>query len=213
MNDQESEPQANHRRVLIVEDERRLRDMLVRAVAEMEFEPAAVSSGEAALETCEAPDRFGIVVLDLNLPGIGGIETLEQLREIDPHVQAIILTGYGDLASAQRAIRLKAVDFLTKPCRMDELENALDAALRHRLSDRSTPTPPNPFADPVQPVAEDNWVPEQPKTLQEMERERILAALGRNEGNRNATARELGISVRTLYYRLAEYERNGYLAS
>ena len=54
---------------------------------------------------------------------------------------------------------------------------------------------------------------EAPKTLQDVEREHVLAALARHEGNREATADELGISVRTLYYRLKEYARQGFVTS
>lgn len=200
-------PSRPHRRVLIVEDEPRLSEMLRRAVTQMEFAAECARSGEQALRLLEH-QPFDIMVLDLNLPGMGGMELFEQTTQRLPLLQTIILTGYGELDAAKRAIHLNVVDFLTKPCRLDELEDALNRALRRRLTrvsgDRS------PLAEPGEsPDADlaDASVPG--RTLQEIERDYILATLARHGGNRESTAAELGISVRTLYYRLSEYQKRG----
>ena len=95
------------------------------------------------------------------------------------------------------------MEFLTKPAHLGELELAIDRA-RKRLEETATATLPPP-APPTMP-------PDLPPatTLDEVEREHILAALARNSGNRSATATELGISLRTLYYRLNEYQKQGF---
>jgi DNA-binding NtrC family response regulator len=193
------------RRVLLVDDEPRLRDMLVRAVEQMGFDAAAASTAEAALRML-AEQTFHILILDLNLPGMNGMELFEQVRKDNRNIQVIILTGFGELESAQRAIHLDAVEFLTKPCPLGDLELALDRA-RQRI-DKTTPhtarqiipAPPVPDAQPAPPIS-----------LEDLEREHILATLKKNNGNRTTTASELGISLRKLYYRLGEYQRRGLL--
>ncbi len=184
-------------RVLVVEDEPRMRDLLVESVPEMGFPATAVRSAEEALRTMQKKPH-DILILDLQLPLMGGMELLEQIRTRWPDSQVIILTGFGDLVSAQRAIHLDVVEFLTKPCHLRDLELALDRARRRSALASLTATP---VAQPEQ--------PESALTLAELERREILAALQRHGGNRTAAAAELGISRRTLHYRLAEYRAGG----
>jgi DNA-binding NtrC family response regulator len=192
--------QINEARVLVVEDEGRMRDLLVRAIGGWGFNVSAARNGEEAIRMAET-QPFEIVLLDLNLPGVGGIETLQRLRERTPHLQAIILTGFASIDAAKQAVHLDVVEFLTKPCHLGELEQALDRALR-----RMSPTPP-PVLDKTELPP-----PTEGMTLDEVERQHILMALRRNNGNRTATAAALGISRRTLYYKLEEYERQGFTA-
>jgi DNA-binding NtrC family response regulator len=183
--------------VLIVEDEPRLRELLQRAMAGWGFDVAAARSGEEAIRLTET-DPADIAVLDLNLPGIDGMELLTRLRAKTPGIQAIILTGFASVDAARQAVHLDVVEFLTKPCHLGELEKALDRALR-RLP------PQYPDAVGVSSPASAEGM-----TLHEVERQHILATLERNNGNRTATAVELGISRRTLYYKLEEYQKQGF---
>ena len=208
--------------VLVVEDEPRMRELLLRAITGWGFDAAGARSGEEALRLAgAAATPFEVVVLDLNLPGMDGMEFLGQLRRRHPArpVQAIVLTGYGSLEAARQAIHLDVVEFLTKPCRLGELERALDRAIR-RLPPPEPPTPldledggaasargavPMTTPSPDDPGAAAGAV-----TLEEVERRHILETLARHNGNRTATAAELGISRRTLYYKLSEYQRLGF---
>lgn len=197
------------RLVMIVEDEGRLRDMLTHAVTDMGFDTASARTGEQAMKMMEQHPA-DIVMLDLNLPGMSGIELFEQVRSRWPSTQVVVLTGFGDLDSAKRAIRLDVSDFLTKPCALGDIELALDRA-RHRRLAALDPSylsvePPPPEQSPAKPAGP---TPPAPLTLEEVERQHILASLERNGGNRTATAAELGISLRTLYYRLETYQRQG----
>ena len=197
-------PRAPGRRVLIVDDEPRLRDMLSRSTAEMGYTPASARSAEQAAKMLEH-EAFDVMILDLNLPGMDGLEFLRLVHARHPELQVIILTGHGDLEAARQAIRLDAVDFLTKPCLLDDLEVALSRAQQrqralHQLMIRGLGAPPDADDDEAA-----------PSTLDDLERRHILAALERNQGNRAATALELGISERTLYYRLERYHREGQL--
>ena len=189
-------------RVLVVEDETRLRDVLVTSVSELGYPVSGARSGEEASRMMD-DDARDIVVLDLNLPGMEGLEFFELIRQRWPKTQVMILTGLGDMEAAQRAVRLDVVDFLTKPASLGELELALNRAWRrHNDSIRLDLLDDDSKGTAVPPDGVDAQA-----SLRDLERAHILAVLDRHRGNRTAAAAELGISVRTLYYRLAEYER------
>jgi DNA-binding NtrC family response regulator len=215
-------PRSASQRVLIVEDEKRLREMLCASITEMGLVPTTAASAEAALKLVDQY-FFALAVVDLNLPGMGGLELCEKLASMKLHIQMIILTGFGDLEAAQRAIRLDVADFLTKPCSMDDLEHALNRgrlrwldrwALNDPAASPRIPTLPQQPA-PAQPIAAEP-APELPAStdpgpIDQMERQMILAALARHNGNRQEAAAALGISVRKIYYRLQQYQRQGLL--
>lgn len=189
-------------RVLVVEDEVSLREQLIRAATDWGFPATPASSGEAAAKLNDAYP-FDIAILDLGLPGMNGIDTLARLRHRAPNLQGIILTGSATVPAVKAAIHLGIVEFLTKPSNRGELEQALDRARRRvpselptvkRESDEHTPRPPAR-----------NW--------EEVERNHILAAVERNQGDRSLTAKELGISRKTLYNKLKAYLRQGFLRS
>jgi DNA-binding NtrC family response regulator len=204
-------------RVLVVEDEARLRDMLSRALHQMGFAATLAPTAQAADKALrEAP--FDIVILDLNLPGMDGMEFLRLIRQRGNEIQVIILTGFGDLDAAKSAIHLDVVDFLTKPYALGTLEVALDRArkrIRERLL-RDLPAQPllpfegNPPAPAPLPAFEETS--STAEALEEVERRQILRVLHKHGGNRAQAAAELGISVRKLYYRLGEYQRKGLMS-
>ncbi len=204
----EDELRPGTRRVLIVEDEPRLRDMLQRAVTDMECRAIAAPTAEEGLRHLEN-DEIDVVLTDLNLPGMHGLELCRAVRDRWPDRQLIILTGYGDLETAKQAIRLDVADFLTKPCSLGDLEAALDRAVRRRMNHIVPRDMDASMMDEFDDALESNA----PTTLRELEREHILASLSRHDGNRAATAWELGISERTLYYRLKQYTKQGYLSA
>jgi DNA-binding NtrC family response regulator len=189
-------------RVLIVDDEARLREILVRAIGSWGFTAVGARSAEEGLRLMEA-EPFDISILDLNLPSMMGMELFEKIRRKWPDHQVIILTGFGDLDSARAAIHLEVVDFLKKPCHLGELEQALAKATQ-RLA-KPPELPPEMEEEP-----EEVSPPESDAKLEDVERQHILAALRRLGGNRTATATDLGISRRTLQYKLNEYKRQGY---
>ncbi|HVT88081.1 MAG TPA: response regulator [Tepidisphaeraceae bacterium] len=192
-------PTRTHR-VLIVEDEQRLRELLAEMLPQMGFPATAARSGEEAMRLMES-SPFDVILLDLQLPGIGGMDFFEQIHQRWPRTQVIVMTGFGDLPAARQAIRLDVVDFLTKPCPLGEIELSLERA-RRRL--QSIDRPLHSESAEIEPPD-----PTETTTLWEVERQQILAALQRNDGNRTATATELGISRRTLHYRLREYRKLG----
>jgi len=152
--------------LLVVEDETRLRDLLVDIAPDMGFSATGARSGEEAQRLMEAQPR-DVIILDLNLPAMDGMEFFRLLRDRWPVTQVIILTGFGDLETAKAAIHLDVVEFLTKPSPLNKVEEALDRARRRideaRLRSLSAAAPA-PSAGAA------------PQTLEESERGLILAA-------------------------------------
>jgi putative PEP-CTERM system response regulator len=107
-------------RVLVVEDNDSMRKMLTSALGDEGYEVTAVGSAEEAMEAL-AERRFDAVIADLRLPGKDGIAVLEECRQIDPTTPVIIMTAYGTIESAVRAVKLGAHDFITKPFDLDYL--------------------------------------------------------------------------------------------
>jgi DNA-binding NtrC family response regulator len=188
-------------RVLIVEDEQRLRDLLLEALPDMGYSASAVRSGEEALRLMQQQPH-DVMLLDLHLPAMDGMDLFTQIRTRWPATQVIIMTGYGDLETARRAIHLDVVEFLSKPSPLSEIEKALERA-RQRVhgADRQQIAVPERHETVS---ASGNSV-----TMWEAQRRQILEALERNAGNRTAAAEELGISRRTLHYRINAYREQG----
>jgi two-component system response regulator AtoC len=119
------------RRLLIVDDEEVLTKYLKMGLEDEGYEVAVVRSGEEALEAFSAlnPD---LVLLDIRLPGMDGIEALSRLRGQDEDLPVILITAHGDTRSAVQAMKLGATDYLTKPFEMDELSLLIRQALEAR---------------------------------------------------------------------------------
>ena len=100
--------------VLIIDDEEVLRTSLVRILRNAGYSTYEVSNGQQAI-TFENYDNLDLVLLDIHLPDIDGVEVLRQLKHKYPRLSVIMLTGYGSLASAIESMRLGATDYLQKP--------------------------------------------------------------------------------------------------
>jgi DNA-binding NtrC family response regulator len=115
------EPTASPIRLLIVDDDDQLRETLVRRFQRLGMTVTAAARGEEALAKPEA-SHWDVALLDLHLPGIGGIELLEKLKERQPELEAIMLTAHGSMETAIQAMKKGAYDYLTKPFHLPELE-------------------------------------------------------------------------------------------
>jgi DNA-binding NtrC family response regulator len=115
------------RSILLIDDDAEVLSVLGRFFERLGWEVlrAAEAAGATALYERERPD---LVLLDLHLPGLSGLELLDRLRARDPDATVIMLTGHGDIATAVRAMRLGAENFLTKPVELVHLEAAADRA-------------------------------------------------------------------------------------
>ncbi len=101
-------------KILIVDDEKDAADMLARRFSSQDYEVETAHSGETAVEKVKEI-RPHIMLLDIQLPGINGIETLKQAKEADPSLGVIMVTGHPDEEVARDAMCLGAHDFVTKP--------------------------------------------------------------------------------------------------
>ena len=109
-------------RILIVDDEASFRTSL-RGALKKDYEVGeAASSEEAIRNVLESPPD--VVLLDISMPEVDGLETLRQIREIDDFIAVIMVTAYGDIKTVVEAINQGAVDYLTKPIDLDELNIA-----------------------------------------------------------------------------------------
>lgn len=120
--------------ILVVDDEEELCQLFLRCLALEGFEVAAVTSGPAALAVVEQ-ERPDLIILDLGLPGMDGIETLRRIRERGVDSRVLILTAYGTAHRAREALALGAREFLSKPFDLSRLlkllaEEAEEASTR-----------------------------------------------------------------------------------
>ena len=117
-------------RILIVDDEAAQRDLLEGFIAPLGFEVMTAGSAEEALEQiAEAPVEM--VLLDVRLPGMSGLDALPEIRELAPDLPVLLITAYGDLRQAVAAVKGGAVDYLVKPVDLNELEAVILDTLGH----------------------------------------------------------------------------------
>lgn len=125
-------------RILIVEDEARIRSFLARAFESEGFGVDVVEDGERGLERALV-DNYDLVILDLLLPGLGGLDALRRLQRYRAELPVLILSARSDLATKLRGFELGAVDYVAKPFSLDELLARVRVQLRHaRVSDEGT---------------------------------------------------------------------------
>ncbi|MBI2218223.1 MAG: sigma-54-dependent Fis family transcriptional regulator [Candidatus Rokubacteria bacterium] len=134
--------------IMLVDDDAAFRHVMAGELRRLHFEVVAVESGEEALRRIGevAPD---VVLLDLQLPGISGLDVLQTLHEQHAAAEVIMLTGHGSIDTAIESIRAGAFDYVVKPCPLDELEVRIQRATerqalgrRARLLERGL-TPPD----------------------------------------------------------------------
>lgn len=122
-------------RILVVDDDANLRWVLQTQLEQMGYRVTAAADGAAALEAIDK-DAPALVLTDLKMPGMSGMELLEQIRKEYPQIPVLIITAFGTIQSAVQAMRAGAYDYLTKPIDYDELGLAVDRVLEHfRLLD------------------------------------------------------------------------------
>jgi two-component system nitrogen regulation response regulator NtrX len=117
--------------ILIVDDEASILQSLSGLLSDEGFDVITASNGYEALKTIdrESPD---LVLLDIWMPGIDGIDTLKEIKKDNPHVQVIIITGHGTVETAVKATKLGAFDFIEKPLSIDKVIVAINNALNFR---------------------------------------------------------------------------------
>lgn len=116
-------------KVLLVDDEKEFADTLSERLTLRQFDVSLAYSGESALEIFEI-NNFDIVVLDMLMPGISGLETLQRIKEMAPLVQVVMLTGHATVENAIEGMKLGAYDFLLKPTDAEILVKTINEAYK-----------------------------------------------------------------------------------
>ena len=115
--------------VLLVDDEEEFASTLAERLSLRGIQASTASNGAMALSLIEA-DPPQVVLLDVMMPGMGGIEVLERIRATHPGLQVILLTGHGCTRDGTEGLRLGAFDCLMKPLNIDELIERVGSAIR-----------------------------------------------------------------------------------
>lgn len=168
---------------LLVDDDQTFRDRLGRALQSRGWEVYGAGCAEETLELAAqtSPD---LVLLDLKMPDVGGLDLIGKVKDIDPTITIIILTGYGSIATALQALKLGADQYLSKPIDADQVIGA--------------------FSDLGRPRTE-TMAPSAVPSLARVEWEHIQRVLSDCNGNVSQAARLLGIHRRSLQRKLAKY--------
>src|SRR5580698_8884331 len=116
--------------ILIVDDEAGIRESLAGILQDEGYSASSVGSGEACLDLLRKT-AFDVVLLDVWLPGVDGLETLEKIRALDNSPEVIMISGHGTIETAVRATKLGAYDFLEKPLSLEKtlilVKNAIES--------------------------------------------------------------------------------------
>ena len=114
-------------RVLVVDDEEELVHALVERLQIRGMDAHGVVTGKEALERIRS-ESFNVVLLDVKMPGLGGLKVIQEIKSQRPCVQVIMLTGHSSAQDAQRGLDLGAFEYLQKPVNIDDLCRVLQAA-------------------------------------------------------------------------------------
>jgi len=167
-------------RLLVVDDDRPFLNRLARAMETRGFEVDTAETRAEAMKLVKAaaPD---FAVVDMRLGDGNGLDVIERIREVNPDCKAIILTGYGNIATAVTAVKMGAIDYLSKPADADDVF----AALTRDAGERAEP-------------------PENPMSADRVRWEHILRVYELCDRNVSETARRLNMHRRTLQRILAK---------
>ncbi|MBI4892932.1 MAG: sigma-54-dependent Fis family transcriptional regulator [Acidobacteria bacterium] len=122
-------------KLLIVDDDIVVRDSLGKWFESEDFEVTIASGAAAALEILSR-QRFDLALVDIKMPGVDGIELQAKLKDVDPRMPVVIMTGYASVETAVRALKNGAYDYITKPFDPDELVHLVTNAIAHRAAER-----------------------------------------------------------------------------
>jgi DNA-binding response OmpR family regulator len=118
-------------RILLVDDEAVFANNMAKLLTKRGYRVTAVNSGDAALRAL-MENAFDVMVLDLKMPGMDGLATMQEMRKLGLFTEVLILTGHGSIDTALEAIQLGACDYVTKPCETAELVSKIEAAFERK---------------------------------------------------------------------------------
>ena len=128
----------NKANILIVDDEYEIRDLCSKLLRQKSYYVESAKNGKEGL-TMLANNFFDLVLLDLKMPGINGIEVLKQIKKNNIKTDSIILTGYATIETAVEAMRLGSFDYISKPFNLSQLNTTVEQCINKRLANTSLP--------------------------------------------------------------------------
>lgn len=124
--------QKAHAKVLSVDDEEVIRSLIKKVMTKAGYDVKSAASGEEGLKIMNK-ESFDLAIIDLKMPGMGGMAFLEKMKELYPDTEAVILTGFGDIDTAVDAMKKGAFNFVPKPFSKDTFLTIIERALERRL--------------------------------------------------------------------------------
>lgn len=115
--------------LLLVDDEEAFVSTLAKRLIKRDYKIITAYSGEIAIDQLDKNSDVEVVILDVKMPGMDGIETLREIKRKYPLTEVIMLTGHGTIETAIEGMKLGAFDYLLKPCDTDELLNKVNEAV------------------------------------------------------------------------------------
>ena len=119
-------------KILVVDDEDDFRETIVKRLQKRKMTARGAESGEKALELIEA-QPFDVVVLDVKMPGLDGIDTLREIKKRKPLIEVILLTGHASMESGIEGMKLGAYDYVMKPANLEELIEKMRQAYEKKV--------------------------------------------------------------------------------
>lgn len=171
--------------ILLVDDEKEIGLILESVFRQEDVTITHVFDGRGARQYVEK-NRPDLILLDLQLPDESGMDILQFLRKEGIDSRVVMITAFGTIRNAVEAMKIGADDYLCKPFSIGELQAMVRKELEEGQAQREMES--------------------RPVSLEEMEKRHIAAILKKNNGNRKKTADDLGISLRTLYYKIKQYD-------
>ncbi len=123
--------------IMLVDDEVPFVETMAKRLGMRNIETISAFSGEECLEKLRTHQTLDVIVLDVKMPSMDGIETLKQIKNEFPLMEVIMLTGHATVKSGIDGMKLGAYDFLTKPCDIEELAGKLEEATKKKRAHES----------------------------------------------------------------------------
>lgn len=118
--------------VMLVDDEEAFVEAMTRRLSKRNLRIISAFNGEEALEKLDANRNLDVVILDVKMPGMDGIQTLREIKNRFPLIEVIMLTGHATVENAVEGMKLGAFDYLMKPCDIDELMKKVNEATERK---------------------------------------------------------------------------------